>query len=434
MMHTNSSSGQDRSLSEWFRLLLDGWPALVVFVVLGAIAGIVLTSLEEDEYSGNSSVLVSPARGFLDPQEASDLPALADTVARLADTPAVVRRTANGYIAAAVTRAEAAQRRAQAQPKWIVDHVDTQREADSSIVQIESEAPTQDDADDLAAALASALKRSAEVGQRAVVGGTQDTGLRLVRFDVRSLGQTSPSPKRNIALGLLLGGLLGVVAAIAIGLHRRRVRTAVDVARELGTRLLGQVRQARSGAHAAGYLTDLDRDAIQATGDSLLITVTGTSDETRIAAVAELLARSMINKYGDPAVLVEGDSVRRSVSRLTRAPSAPEPAGVGSTFVDVSSPADASMRLSLVPAATEDVGMVDPDRLRRAVATRNGSGGVAVISAPSARVPDAVLPLIKASDFVVLVLDSATPAARLAPVRALGPALKLRLLGVVLVK
>jgi tyrosine-protein kinase len=150
--------------------------------------------------------------------------------------------------------------------------------------------------------------------------------------------QVEPRPLRNAALGLFLGLLIGIGAALALSTLDRRIRDADEVERELGVPLLARLPQPQRRADS---LTILDRgsdDVAEAVSrlrtnfdfanshvEAKMVLVTsavpGEGKSTTVSNLAIALART-----GRHVVLVDLDLRRPTLARIFRLPD-----GVGVT-------------------------------------------------------------------------------------------------------
>ena len=305
----SSAKGSDPSLVDWLRVILDGWQALVISVVVGILLGVVATVMQSTVYRATGSVVVSPAQ-FLDPNSAAQLPTLTDTVQRLAGTTAILAPTASRYVDRAPDQVTRARRREVATPDWVSRHIQVAQLGDSSIIEISGVGGSQRDAVDLTRATVTTLARvvnKLEGPARATGAGRANGGIAIKVFTLaRERGQVSPTPARNLVLGLNLGLIVGIVAALVLGMRRNRLRRPADVAGMLGVPLLGVV-------DLADHSLDEDPGILQAAnalerrwgqGAHAVVLVTGTLDPRSLSVVSSFLVRALTN-LGVDAAFVE---------------------------------------------------------------------------------------------------------------------------------
>jgi Mrp family chromosome partitioning ATPase len=437
-------SGDDRTLLDWLRLLRDGWPALVLFIGGGLALGLAATAAQATEYKAVGTAVVSSARGFLDPTGADALPALTDTLAQLVETPAVLNRTAPAYAALAPNQRERDLRRAMANRGWLRAHLDTARLGSSSIIQISGTAPTQVEAVDLTRAAVAALVKtvaSANRSGRAIgpVGSatTPAAGIAVKSFARGEFrGKVSPTPVRNLLVGGNAGLIVAILAAVALGLARRRVRGAEDVAAALGTTLLGRVRGAPGSGVDPGVAEARARlMALRSGSTGTVFLVTGTVPADRIADVGAGLARSFAASAAH-VVLVDADLDGRGITRTLGLADAPGLAEVLAGGPPAAVIPASNGGVSVVPAGIGGGNSADAlsganlgDSLRQL----GSEYDFVVVCGPGADRPAEVLPLVEAADGVVLIAASSASGRQLDAVAALGEPLRRRLVGALIV-
>lgn len=327
-----NASNTDRSAVDWLRLIVDGLPALLAWVVLGTAGALIYTATQADSYQATETVVVSSARGFLDPQNADQLPALTDTVARLAQSAPVLEKARQKYIQTPHSNV-AARRASEATRRWLGNHVTTIREANSSILRVQARAPTQLDANDLAQANGDSLARvvnrasaseSPNPAKRTTPTGIPTAGLRITAFSVKDDGQVSPTLKRNLILGVNAGILLGLVSALALGARRRRLWRREEIEDALDLPVVAVVQRARRGRpprtgslNVVGRLLTVSRNG----GGSRRLLVTGPAREGSIQTVA----RGLADALGPTAQVISPSESRRDPERPkgTSEPSGP---------------------------------------------------------------------------------------------------------------
>lgn len=297
----------DRTLLDWLGVIRDGWYALVVCIAVGLPAGFAATSLQSTEYGADGTVLVSSHEGFLDPGTADTLPALADTVARLATTPVVLSSTATSFVAAAgpSTSTPAAQRRETATIDWLRAHLSARQIGTSSIIQVTGTGPTQDWATDLTSSAITTLRTIVNKETPASVKG----GIELRVFsEAEPLGRTSPTPLRNAFIGFNVGLILGVATALLVGSRRRRLRDPHAIAAALDAPLLGVI----GGTFGDNDQLKLDLAEIRERllyrrGEGTFL-VTGMVPAPDLNTVSTLLAQAATERFAQ-TTLVDGTAL-----------------------------------------------------------------------------------------------------------------------------
>ena len=312
---------EGRSLADWLRVLRDGLPAVILLTLLGLGLGLVVTKLQPTEYSSEATLVAGSSRGFLEPEWADGLSPVASTVTRLASSKAVLDGAAREYVDSAPNPDSAAQRREDVSDfEWLRKHLTARQVADSGIVELVARAETQRDARDLTRAGAASLKEKIAEGPGSAVqtpapaGGARDAGdaddsrgIVVRDFETTDEGQVSPTPLRNLLLGGNVGLVLGIVAGLALGASRRRLRRPDEMAAELGIPVLASIRDAETvngvprGLSAARARLQRLRDPDGGT----VFVLTGTAAAERTARIAEGLARAFA--VSGRTVLVDAD-------------------------------------------------------------------------------------------------------------------------------
>jgi capsular polysaccharide biosynthesis protein len=283
---------RERTLLDWLGLVRDGWKAVAVLVMFGLLASFLVTLHQPTEYGAVGTVLVSPGDGFLDPGTADALPALTDTVARLAKTPVVLRSTATSFANAAEPNAALAhERRDTATIDWLRQHLSARQVGTSSIIEISGTARTQ--------RAAIHLTRSSINTLTAIVNsatpGKATAGIVLRVFsDAEATGRASPTPVRNALIGVNAGLVLGVALALLLGASRKGVRDPRAIAAALGVPFLGVVgrRSRRRSSAGDARFAEVRRRMLHRGGSGTFL-LTGTVSREELAAVAEGLARAV---------------------------------------------------------------------------------------------------------------------------------------------
>jgi hypothetical protein len=209
------------TLQYYARLVARRWWLPLSFLVLGVSLALVYTGLQNTAYAARSTILLSP----LDPGTADELPRLAPTVARVVRSDAVLLQARRSYAAGrpgarggAITLDDLRSRTTVRVPR------------DTSLFEVTAQGRTQQDANRLVRAVVGAATR-----QLARLGGAQDRGpgqaaqLRVaVLGPPISEGKVSPTPARNLVLGVNVGILLGIAAALLVR-DPQRARVRADV-------------------------------------------------------------------------------------------------------------------------------------------------------------------------------------------------------------
>jgi capsular polysaccharide biosynthesis protein/Mrp family chromosome partitioning ATPase len=233
-----------RTIGQWVRLVARRWRVVAAFVLGGLVIGAIYSLIQPTLYESRSTLVLSPASGTLDPQNAQDLPALAQTVARLAVTDAVLVDARRRYVASAPA-GERAERSATATLGWMESHVSASVVPQTSLVEVTGEDSDQQGASDLTRAVVASVREQVQnlapppaATDPATTGeptGTEAAGLRIDPFgDPTRQGQVSPTPTRNLLLGGNVGLILGIIAVILLSDRGLRLRSSAELAEALG--------------------------------------------------------------------------------------------------------------------------------------------------------------------------------------------------------
>jgi capsular polysaccharide biosynthesis protein len=190
------------------------------FAVLGACLSLVLTGLQPTTYRARATVVLSP----LDPATADELTRLAPTVARLLRSDSVLLEAGEAYRAstAALGDSPGAVDELRARTAVTVPR-------DTSVFEIAADGATQADATALVRAVVdSATERVSLLGERPRTRTGDAVPVRLQPFGLPvAEGKVSPTPTRNLVVGINVGILLGIVAALLLR-DAMRVRMRAD--------------------------------------------------------------------------------------------------------------------------------------------------------------------------------------------------------------
>lgn len=431
---TTGQFERDRTLRDWLLLARDGWVAVVALTAVGIACGLLASRVQPVVYQSVGTLVVSPSSGFLDPSLAQQLGPLTTTVERLIGTPTVLVPTRKRYIGYA-TDTSLGKDRAKHGTDWVSEHLRVSQPTDSSVIEITGQAGTQRDASDLTRATVLALSAViADLGKDKVNAITVHI---FAAADDR--GQVSPIPSRNLVIGVNLGFLLGIPAALALGAMRRRLRRPQDLTAVLDAPLLARVRTGRRAAGDPGLA--LARAQMQALGlgeRGDIVLVTGTVSPQRIAEIATRLVRSFSETHRR-AVLVDADLSNRSASRHLLVSERP---GLGDSLNGhtVQQKAYASMvvvsegpsPVMVLPAGAKfsnPSAALGDRRLPGVVDGLRNDYDVIVVAGPGLERQAEIVTLTPLIDHAVIVTVAGTSAKALAPARLLGR----RVFGILLV-
>lgn len=424
-MSTVKREPADPNLIDWLRTLLDGWQALVVCVIAGAVLGLVATFLQVPQYRATGTIVVTP-RAFLDPNQASQLPTLTGTVQRLAGTTAVLIPAGRAYTALTRDAVTQAQRRATADPDWMFRHLEVVQQGESSIIEVSGTAGNQRDATDLTRATVQTLTN---VINR--LGSSRDSAAGGIRVKVFSaaepVGQVSPTPVRNIAVGVAAGVILGALAALLLGISRRCLRRPTDVEATLDAPVIGEIRDTSGKLDfepglisARAFLQTLWSDR---SGVALL--TTGTVGTGELKRLSESLVRALAGP-GNDAVLVEPDSLTLAVSQEQGVGvSAEQPelaaAAQGSRRARASTTAGSRPRASAALPANDPTEASGNGRLRRNIMSLRQTNSYVVVAGPQLHNVAELSALAGLVDHAIVIVQRGVRARELRDAHGLDP-------------
>jgi hypothetical protein len=204
------------------RLLARRWWIPASLALLGTCLALVYTGLQDTSYRSRATVVLSP----LDPAVADELTRLAPTVARLLQSDRVLLEARRPYLTASRDADPSA-----AGPDDLRTRTTVSVPRDTSLFHITADGPTQRDANALVrAVVASATSSVSTLGPRTTArGASSRLGVHPFGPPV-AVGQVSPTPTRNLVVGLNVGLLLGIVGALLLRDPRRARMRAYDVA------------------------------------------------------------------------------------------------------------------------------------------------------------------------------------------------------------
>lgn len=393
-----SREESDPSLTDWVRVVGDGWKALVICVGIGLGVGLLATVLQSAQYRATGSVVVTPAK-FLDPNSADQLPTLTNTVQRLAGTTAVLSPTARDYVRRSPDQVTRAQRQEVASPDWVAKHIRVAQQGDSSIIEISGVGATQRDASDLTRATVTTLARVVNAFDTRSKGA-QTGGITIKVFTLaQERGQVSPTPVRNVLVGVNIGLIVGVVAALLLGMSRRRLRRASDISEELRAPVLAEI-DVRGGAldsHPGFFEAAKALERTWGQDARGVVLVTGTIEAAYVAVIADGLVAAL-EKIGMSATLAAANRGATEVAEE-----------------DVLVQIRGGSRWSQpVPLAQPEARVPTLDQIRT-------TDGLIVVAGPSLDHPAEVAHLIHDAEHAVVVVHSGVSLEALRPARVLEP-------------
>ena len=217
-------------LADYLRILRNHWIAVTAFVLLAAVAAFGWSSAQPKVYAASSS-------GFVMSGSSGDagLDNLNDVLSK---------SRAASYVVLAKDRATASividDLGLDTTPEALVGNIDAAQNPETVIISITARAGTPEKAQELADAWVGALAERVEDVESAEPGSK---GMRIEVSESAQLPTSPVSPQvaRNVLLGAVLGGLLGLGYAVVRSLLDRRIRSSEDVERDTGVAVVGSV-------------------------------------------------------------------------------------------------------------------------------------------------------------------------------------------------
>lgn len=307
-------------------VLRHWWLVLGTVLIAAAVAG-VFTETRAKVYEGVTTGLV-----VVDGGNNTSGADLADAAQSRATTYAALARSeATATLAAANLRTDET-------PSDLLDHVTVQVTPETALIQIAARDTSREDAVRLANAWMDAL--TSRVAEIEAVEDGEDGGstssaadLNVVENAVSSTDPVYPRPALNLAVGVLLGLLAGVAAAICLDVVRRRVRSAAQIGGTWGVDVLAELPSIkRPGGRRVPLLALVDDGeqvgAVEQVRQARLklgrarpdgtphqIVVTSPSPGEGASTVALEIAAA-VAAAGEPAVLVEADLARPVMAKV----------------------------------------------------------------------------------------------------------------------
>ena len=219
-------------LADYLRILRNHWIAVTAFVLVAAAAAFGWSSVQPKVYAASSSGFVTSGAGG-----DAGLDNLNDILSK---------SRAASYVVLAKDRATASlvidDLGLDTTPEALVSQIDAAQTPDTVIIQITARAGTPEEAQGLADAWVNALaERVKDVERGKSSGGQQGMRIEVSESAQLPTSPVSPQVERNVLLGAVLGGLLGLAYAVVRSMLDRRIRAAEDVERDTGVPVVGSV-------------------------------------------------------------------------------------------------------------------------------------------------------------------------------------------------
>lgn len=311
-----------------FRLLRRRWLPLFLCIVTGALASLLVTRSTPNSYDSSTTLIVTLPTAS-SPQEALQGVQLTSQLLQ-------------SYAAVATSRTSAEKVRSRLRltdsPDAIRGKISASPDSSTLLITIRAVDGDPAQAQRIADATAAVLVESvAELES----GKSSRVIARVLDPAQAASSPFSPQPRKNLAIGMLLGLVVGLALALVLDALDRTIKTAVQAAESLRVPLLGSIPKTRESELSPSRVADdtlsevgeayralrtavrfLDIDAPLRT---ILVTsaVEGEGKSTTAANLAVALAQS-----GDRVVLVDGDLRRGRIAAMMGLPD-----GVGVTTV-----------------------------------------------------------------------------------------------------
>ena len=320
---------------DYVRILLAHWMGALILVLLGALAAVGYNATQPAVYQGSATVLVSAGK--------SD-----QATAQMNDSVARTRVTSYAQIATSTRVASRVLEDPRypknsglpSTPSALVTDISTSQPTNTVLLTVNARASTPANS-----ALLANLWIAALADEVAAVEGTPPPsqvadpesikGLHLVTLSEASAGsQVLPRKNLNLAIGLVVGLLLGFVYAMVRHQFDRRLRSSTEVEKQFGHSVIGMIPQSSQmrqdgGALALAVTGSMDSSSastaeafrklrtnlafMDVDNPPRVIVVTSPKQSDGKSTVAANLAAA-IAIGGQPVTLIDGDLRRPSVA------------------------------------------------------------------------------------------------------------------------
>ena len=219
-------------LRDYLRLLRAHWVGVLVITLLAVGAAFVYNVTQPKVYAANANAFVSSGLGG-DPALAS----VGDSLAK---------SRAKSYVDIAQSRATAQEvidsLDLDTTPAALIGQISVDQPDETVLLKVTALAGTPEEAQQLADAWIAALEKQVKSIEDPE-GKNGDSGLRIVRVESAALptDPVSPQVRRNLALGLVAGLLLGLGYALVRNQLDRRIRSSSAVEKQFGVSVVGTI-------------------------------------------------------------------------------------------------------------------------------------------------------------------------------------------------
>jgi capsular exopolysaccharide synthesis family protein len=234
-------------LTDYLRVARAYWRGIVASALLGVAVAAGVSLVTPKVYQADASGFVS-AGAATNPGEASVGDSLAKSRATSYVDLAKSRATAQDVIKALGL---------EQQPAGLIGRITVTQPMDTVLIKISARASTPRDAQQLADAWVAALARQVQAVENPT--GKAEQSLRIVPIESAALptSPVSPNTKGNIALGFVLGLMLGLGYALLRSQLDRRVRESEAIERDFGVTVAGAIPETTALVRKQGGLVPL---------------------------------------------------------------------------------------------------------------------------------------------------------------------------------
>jgi receptor protein-tyrosine kinase len=261
----------------------------------------------------------------------------------------------------------------------------------------------------------------AELRQLDLLAAVRTGSVELVEPAQRADSPVSPRPKRQIAVGAILGLLLGVALTFVLEQFDRRIKDEEDVERAFGLPVVASIPQARGLGGRGRYAPDLAEDDaepfrmlranlryfnLERELRSVLVTSAGAGEGKSTVAWNLALAEA---RAGGEVLLIEADLRRPTLARRLELPAGP---GLALVLADLAPMSEATVRVVVGEAELDVLAagdtppnpaqLLESGHMASLLERAERAYDLVVVDAPAASVPDAI-PLVSRVSGVLVV-------------------------------
>jgi capsular exopolysaccharide synthesis family protein len=316
-------------LSDYLRVLRAHWVGVVVLAVVGVLAAFAYNQTQTEVYQANATGLVTTGKTG-NSADAS----IGDSLAKSRVTSYVAIATSTDVAQAVLDSGQLKGLDLPASPGSLAADITVSQPLDTVLISISARGPTPHAAKVLADAWVEALATKV-----ATIDGSKNPnrpGLHMEVLSSASTGsQVLPRTNLNLALGFLLGLLLGIAYALVRHQFDRRLRSSEEVEKKFGVPVIGLVPQSNHMRQEDGKALTLAVTSSRASGGAgiaeafrklrtnlafmdvdnppRIIVVTSPKQSDGKSTIAANLAAA-IAIGGQPVTLIDGDLRRPTVA------------------------------------------------------------------------------------------------------------------------